>query len=68
MFDDFLCGSLLDEYVSIFQPMVPPYGAPYAAIYAPGGVYAHPAIPLVRVSLHLIEERKKEHCWFSSTL
>ncbi|KNA08201.1 hypothetical protein SOVF_164610 [Spinacia oleracea] len=28
------------------QPMVPPYGAPYAAIYAPGGVYAHPAIPL----------------------
>lgn len=28
------------------QPMMPPYGAPYAAIYAHGGVYAHPAVPL----------------------
>lgn len=28
------------------QPMVPPYGGPYAAIYAPGGVYAHPVMPL----------------------
>lgn len=28
------------------QPMMPPYGAPYAAIYSPGGVYAHPAVPL----------------------
>ncbi|XP_057495209.1 common plant regulatory factor 1-like isoform X1 [Actinidia eriantha] len=27
------------------QPMMPPYGAPYAAIYAHGGVYAHPGVP-----------------------
>lgn len=29
------------------QPMVPPYGTPYAAIYAHGGVYAHPGVPIV---------------------
>uniref|UniRef100_A0A5B7A442 Putative transcriptional activator TAF-1-like isoform X2 n=1 Tax=Davidia involucrata TaxID=16924 RepID=A0A5B7A442_DAVIN len=29
------------------QAMMPPYGAPYAAIYAHGGVYAHPGVPLV---------------------
>ncbi|CAI9101184.1 OLC1v1038446C1 [Oldenlandia corymbosa var. corymbosa] len=28
------------------QAMVPPYGTPYAALYAPGGVYAHPGVPL----------------------
>ncbi|XP_069147939.1 transcriptional activator TAF-1 isoform X2 [Solanum lycopersicum] len=28
------------------QPMVPPYGTPYAAIYAHGGVYAHPGVPI----------------------
>ncbi|XP_050280187.1 common plant regulatory factor 1-like isoform X4 [Quercus robur] len=28
------------------QPMMPPYGAPYAAIYPHGGVYAHPAVTL----------------------
>lgn len=28
------------------QPMMPPYGPPYAAIYAHGGVYAHPAVPI----------------------
>lgn len=28
------------------QPMMPPYGAPYAAIYAHGGVYAHPGVPV----------------------
>ncbi|CAK9165818.1 unnamed protein product [Ilex paraguariensis] len=28
------------------QPMMPPYGAPYAAIYAHGGVFAHPGVPL----------------------
>lgn len=28
------------------QPMMPPYGAPYAAIYSHGGVYAHPAVSL----------------------
>ncbi|OMP08569.1 hypothetical protein COLO4_06341 [Corchorus olitorius] len=27
------------------QPMMPPYGAPYA-VYSHGGVYAHPAVPL----------------------
>lgn len=30
--------------------MMSPYGAPYAAIYSPGGVYAHPAFPLVSFS------------------
>ncbi|XP_041001937.1 common plant regulatory factor 1-like isoform X2 [Juglans microcarpa x Juglans regia] len=28
------------------QPVMPPYGASYAAIYPHGGVYAHPAVPL----------------------
>ncbi|XWS76925.1 hypothetical protein CRYUN_Cryun01aG0219100 [Craigia yunnanensis] len=28
------------------QPMMSPYGAPYATIYPHGGVYAHPAVPL----------------------
>ncbi|KAA8520711.1 hypothetical protein F0562_015017 [Nyssa sinensis] len=28
------------------QAMMPPYGAPYAAIYAHGGVYVHPGVPL----------------------
>ncbi|XP_057511191.1 common plant regulatory factor 1-like isoform X2 [Actinidia eriantha] len=28
------------------QPMMPPYVAPYAAIYAHGGVYAHPEVPV----------------------
>ncbi|PPD98956.1 hypothetical protein GOBAR_DD04021 [Gossypium barbadense] len=28
------------------QPMMPPYGAPYATIYSHGGVYAHPAVPI----------------------
>ena len=29
--------------------MMPPYGAPYAAIYPHGGVYAHPGVPLVSI-------------------
>nr|XP_009788650.1 PREDICTED: transcriptional activator TAF-1-like isoform X2 [Nicotiana sylvestris]XP_016483466.1 PREDICTED: transcriptional activator TAF-1-like isoform X2 [Nicotiana tabacum] len=29
------------------QPMMPPYGAPYAGIYTHGGVYAHPGVPIV---------------------
>nr|XP_016486175.1 PREDICTED: transcriptional activator TAF-1-like isoform X1 [Nicotiana tabacum] len=29
------------------QPMMPPYGIPYAGIYAHGGVYAHPGVPIV---------------------
>ncbi|XP_059651298.1 common plant regulatory factor 1-like [Cornus florida] len=28
------------------QAMMPPYGAPYAAFYAHGGVYAHAGVPL----------------------
>ncbi|XP_021653791.2 common plant regulatory factor 1 isoform X2 [Hevea brasiliensis] len=28
------------------QPMMPPYGAPYAAVYSHGGVYAHPTVPI----------------------
>ncbi|KAL1367022.1 hypothetical protein HN51_021074 [Arachis hypogaea] len=28
------------------QPMMPPYGPPYAAIYSHGGVYAHPAVAI----------------------
>ncbi|KAL2511314.1 G-box-binding factor 3 [Abeliophyllum distichum] len=28
------------------QSMLPPYGAPYAAFCAQGGVYAHPGVPL----------------------
>lgn len=29
------------------QSMIPPYGGPYAAFYAHGGVYAHPGVPVV---------------------
>ncbi|XP_004494783.1 common plant regulatory factor 1 isoform X2 [Cicer arietinum] len=28
------------------QPMMPPYGHPYTAIYPHGGVYAHPGVPV----------------------
>lgn len=28
------------------QPMMPPYGPPYAAIYSHGSIYAHPGVPL----------------------
>ncbi|MCL7028573.1 hypothetical protein MKW94_011067 [Papaver nudicaule] len=28
------------------QHMMPPYGSPYTAIYPPGGMYAHPSVPL----------------------
>ncbi|XP_065860260.1 common plant regulatory factor 1-like isoform X2 [Euphorbia lathyris] len=28
------------------QHMMAPYGAPYAAVYSHGGVYAHPAVPI----------------------
>lgn len=43
-----LCGktySLFDILLS--QPLMPPYGVPYATIYSHGGVYAHPAVPFV---------------------
>ncbi|KAI8032742.1 Common plant regulatory factor 1 [Camellia lanceoleosa] len=33
------------------QHMMPPYGPPYAAIYAHGGVYAHPGVTLVNQGL-----------------
>ncbi|XP_044494516.1 common plant regulatory factor 1-like isoform X2 [Mangifera indica] len=39
-------GHAPPHYMWSPQPMMPPYGAPYAAIYSPGGVYAHPAVPL----------------------
>ncbi|KAH0755146.1 hypothetical protein KY290_025416 [Solanum tuberosum] len=28
-------------------PMMPPYGTPYAGVYAHGGVYPHPGVPFV---------------------
>lgn len=28
------------------QPMMPPYGSPYAPMYAHGGIYPHPTVPL----------------------
>ncbi|KAK9013752.1 hypothetical protein V6N11_041748 [Hibiscus sabdariffa] len=31
------------------QPIMPPYGPPYATIYPHGGVYMHPAVPLAPV-------------------
>lgn len=31
----------------MFQSMLRPYGAPYAAFYANGGIYARPGVPLV---------------------
>nr|ANS71549.1 bZIP protein 5 [Lonicera japonica] len=34
------------------QPMMPPYGAPYA-VYAHGGVYAHPGVPLPATPLSM---------------
>ncbi|KAG8486272.1 hypothetical protein CXB51_019700 [Gossypium anomalum] len=41
------------------QPMMPPYGAPYATIYSHGGVYAHPAVPIDNIVLvfhhHLLQ-------------
>ncbi|XP_077251239.1 common plant regulatory factor 1-like isoform X5 [Tasmannia lanceolata] len=33
------------------QPLMPPYGNPYAAIYSHGGVYAHPSMPIVSTPL-----------------
>ncbi|GFP91949.1 common plant regulatory factor 1 [Phtheirospermum japonicum] len=35
------------------QSMMPPYGAPYAAFYAHGGVYAHPGVPLASTTLSM---------------
>ncbi|KAA8516134.1 hypothetical protein F0562_019313 [Nyssa sinensis] len=35
------------------QAMMPPYGAPYAAIYAHGGVYAHPGVSLAVTPLSM---------------
>lgn len=35
------------------QSMVPPYGAPYAAFYANGGVYAHLGVPLAGTALSM---------------
>ncbi|KAL6512810.1 Disordered region downstream of MFMR [Orobanche minor] len=35
------------------QSIMPPYGAPYAAFYAHGGVYAHPGVPLASTTLSM---------------
>ncbi|KAK4354025.1 hypothetical protein RND71_026219 [Anisodus tanguticus] len=35
------------------QAMMPPYGTPYAGIYAHGGVYPHPGVPIDTASLSL---------------
>lgn len=29
------------------QPLISPFGSPYGAIYPPGGVYPHPALPIM---------------------
>ncbi|KAK3005363.1 hypothetical protein RJ639_015466 [Escallonia herrerae] len=41
-----------DDFRSKLQPMIPPYGAPYA-VYAHGGVYAHPGVPLAAPPLSI---------------
>ncbi|KAL8062825.1 hypothetical protein ABFX02_02G172400 [Erythranthe guttata] len=35
------------------QSMMPPYGPPYAAFYAHGGVYAHPGVPVASTALSM---------------
>ncbi|KAK4483508.1 hypothetical protein RD792_010705 [Penstemon davidsonii] len=35
------------------QSMIPTYGAPYAAFYTHGGVYAHPGIPVAGTALSM---------------
>ncbi|RWR96507.1 common plant regulatory factor 1 isoform X1 [Cinnamomum micranthum f. kanehirae] len=39
-------GHALHPYMWGPQPMMTPYGAPYAAIYPHGGLYAHPSVPI----------------------
>ncbi|KAF7826136.1 common plant regulatory factor 1 [Senna tora] len=39
-------GHAPHPYMWPTQAMMPPYGAPYAAIYPHGGVYPHPAVPI----------------------
>lgn len=49
-----VCNSLTVLLIFKFfhiQHMMPPYGAPYAAIYPHGGIYAHPSIAMVSTSL-----------------
>ncbi|XP_072993922.1 common plant regulatory factor 1-like isoform X1 [Typha latifolia] len=38
-------GHTPHPYVWGPQPMLPPFGSPYAAIYPHGGVYSHPSVP-----------------------
>ncbi|KAL2468973.1 G-box-binding factor 3 [Forsythia ovata] len=40
------------------QAMMPPYGPPYAAFYAHGGIYAHPGVPLAGTSLSMETQTK----------
>lgn len=48
VFINFCRKSLTPNLINIIsQPVMPPYGVPYAALYAHGGVYAHPGVPIV---------------------
>lgn len=40
------------------QSMIPPYGAPYAAFYAHGGVYAHPGVHIGGAALSMDKPAK----------
>jgi plant G-box-binding factor len=41
--------------------MMPPYGHPYAAMYPHGGVYTHPAVPIVSLLLIFVTGTKLVH-------
>ncbi|CAI9764162.1 unnamed protein product [Fraxinus pennsylvanica] len=40
------------------QAMMPPYGPPYAAFYAHGGIYAHPGVPIAGTPLSMDAQAK----------
>ncbi|CAI9768859.1 unnamed protein product [Fraxinus pennsylvanica] len=40
------------------QAMMPPYGPPYTAFYAHGGIYAHPGVPLCGTPLSVDAQAK----------
>ncbi|XP_020098729.1 common plant regulatory factor 1-like isoform X2 [Ananas comosus] len=39
-------GHAPPPYMWAPQPLLPPFGSPYAPIYSPGGVYSHPSAPI----------------------
>lgn len=45
------CYLLADNFF-VTQPLLPPFGSPYAPIYSPGGVYSHPSAPIVSQRWH----------------